>query len=154
MYSIYKLFKINSNDCYIGKTKNINKRMVLHKFYSKTSPYKLYEYMRANGGYENFDFEILETNITEEQGVNKERYYYDIYQPNLNNNVPGRSAYESKLQYRTKNRLQIINNVKEWQRENKVKYNEYQKLYQRKKKELNILRYNNVIEQSIPQIQI
>ena len=154
MYSIYKLFKINSNDCYIGKTKNINKRMVLHKFYSKTSPYKLYEYMRANGGYENFDFEILETNITEEQGVNKERYYYDIYQPNLNNNVPGRSPYESKLQYRTKNRLQIINNVKEWQRENKVKYNEYQKLYQRKKKELNILRYNNVIDQNIPQIQV
>ena len=154
MYTIYKLFKMNSNDCYIGKTKNINKRMILHKLYSKTSPYKFYEYMRANGGYENFNFEILETNITEEQGVNKERYYYDIYQPNLNNNVPGRSAYESKLQYRTKNRLQIINNVREWQRENKVKYNEYQKLYQRKKKELNILRYNNVIEQSIPQIQI
>ena len=154
MYSIYKLFKINSNDCYIGKTKNINKRMVLHKFYSKTSPYKLYEYMRANGGYENFDFEILETNITEEQGVNKERYYYDIYQPSLNSNVPNRSPYESKLQYRTKNRLQIINNVREWQRENKVKYNEYQKLYQRKRKELNILRYNNVIEQNIQQIQI
>ena len=137
-----------------GKTKNINKRMVLHKFYSKTSPYKLYDFMRANGGFNKFDFEILETNITEEQGVNKERYYYDIYQPNLNNNVPGRSAYESKLQYRTKNRLQIINNVKEWQRENKVKYNEYQKLYQRKRKELNILRYNNVIEQNIQQIQI
>jgi hypothetical protein len=48
--------------------------MVLHKFYSKTSPYKLYEYIRANGGYKDFDYEILETNITEEQGVNKERY--------------------------------------------------------------------------------
>ena len=154
MYSIYNLYKIDSNDCYIGKTKDINKRMALHKFYSKTSPYKLYEYMRLNGGFENFTYEILETNIPEEQGVNKERYYYDIYQPNLNNNVPGRSAYESKLQYRTKNRLQIINNVKEWQRENKVKYNAYQKEYQRKRKELNILRYNNVIEQNNQQIQI
>lgn len=154
MYSIYNLYKIDSNDCYIGKTKDIAKRMALHKFYSKTSPYKLYEFMRLNGGFENFTYEILETSIPQEQGVNKERYYYDIYQPNLNNNVPGRSAYESKLQYRTKNRLQIINNVKEWQRENKVKYNEYQKLYQRKRKELNILRYNNVIDQNIQQIQI
>ncbi len=50
--------------------------------------------MRANGGYKNFDFEILKTNITEEQGVNKERYYYDIYQPNLNNN-----GCRPKLQY-------------------------------------------------------
>ncbi len=37
--------------------------------------------MRANGGYEIFDFEIRETNITEEQGIAKERYYFDIYQP-------------------------------------------------------------------------
>ena len=154
MYSIYKLFKINSNDCYIGKTRDVPKRIVLHKFYSKSSPYKFYQFMRANGGFNNFDFEILETNIPEEQGVYKERYYFDIYQPSLNSNVPNRSPYESKLQYRTKNRLQIINNLKVWQRENKVKYNEYQKLYQRKRKELNILRYNNVIDQNIPQIQV
>lgn len=134
MYSIYNLYKIDSNDCYIGKTKNVPKRMILHKFYSKTSPYKLYEFMRANGGYENFTYEILETNIPEEQGNAKERYYYNLYQPNLNSNVPNRSPHESKLQYRTKNRLEIIQKVKNWQRENKVKYNEYQKEYQRKKK--------------------
>ncbi len=33
----------------------------------------------------------------------KERYYYDLYQPNLNNNVPGRTQEQSKLQYRTRN---------------------------------------------------
>ena len=47
--------------------------------------------MRANGGFENFTYEILETNIPEEQGVYKERYYFDIYQPNLNSNVPNRN---------------------------------------------------------------
>jgi group I intron endonuclease len=136
MFTIYKIFKINSNDCYIGKTRNISKRMALHKYYCKSSTYKLYEFMRANGGYENFDFEILETNIPEEQGIAKERYYYDIYQPSLNSNVPNRSPYESKLQYRTKNRLEIIQKVKIWQRDNKVKYNSYQKEYQRKKKHI------------------
>ena len=108
MYTIYNLYKKDSNDCYIGKTRDVPKRMVLHKFYSKTSPYKLYEFMRANGGYENFDYEILETDIPQDQGVAKERYYYDLYQPNLNNNVPGRTQEQSKLQYRTRNRLQIL----------------------------------------------
>ncbi len=65
MYSIYNLYKINSNDCEIGKTKNINKRMALHKYYSKSSQYKLYEFIRANGRFENFEFEILEDNIPE-----------------------------------------------------------------------------------------
>ena len=50
MYTIYNLYKKYSNGCYIGKTRDVPKRMVLHKFYSKTSPYKLYEIMRANGG--------------------------------------------------------------------------------------------------------
>ena len=56
MFTIYNLYKKNSNDCYIGKTRDVPKRMVLHTFYSKISPYKLYEFMRANGGYENFDY--------------------------------------------------------------------------------------------------
>ncbi len=136
MFTIYNLYKVDSNDCYIGKTRDINKRMALHKFYSKTSPYKLYEFMRANGGYEKFDFEILETDIPEEQGVAKENYYFNLYQPSLNSNVPGRSQYESKLQYRTKNRLQIIERVREWQRENRIKFNEYQKSYRLKKKHI------------------
>ena len=134
MFTIYKLFKINSNDCYIGKTRNISKRMALHKYYCKSSTYKLYEFMRANGGFNNFEFEILETNIPEEQGNAKERYYYNLYSPSLNSNVPNRSPQESKLNYRTKNRLEIIEKVRNWQRENRIKFNSYQKSYRLKKK--------------------
>ena len=89
--------------------------------------------MRANGGFNNFEFEILETNIPEEQGNAKERYYYNLYSPSLNSNVPNRSQQESKLYYRTKNRLEIIEKVRNWQRENKERFNEYQKLYRLKK---------------------
>ena len=148
MYSIYNLYKIDSNDCYIGKTRNIIKRMALHKYYSKSSTYKLYEFMRANGGFENFTYEILETNIPEEQGVYKERYYFDIYQPNLNSNVPNRSQQESKLYYRTKNRLQIIENVRQWQKDNRERFNKYQKEYKQNKKNLlSPLINNNVIQE-------
>ena len=147
MYTIYKLFKINSNDCYIGKTKDIYKRMVLHKFYSKTSPYKLYNFMRANGGFENFTYEILETNIAESEGVYKERYYFDMYQPNLNNNVPGQTQDQSKLQYRTKNRLEIIEKVRHWQQKNRERFNKYQREYKQNKKNNIISPINiNVIE--------
>ena len=147
MYSIYNLYKIDSNDCYIGKTRNIIKRMALHKSYSKSSTYKLYEFMRANGGFENFTYEILETNIPEEQGVYKERYYFDMYQPNLNSNVPNRSQQESKLYYRTKNRLQIIENVRQWQKDNRERFNKYQREYKQNKKNLlSPLINNNVIE--------
>ena len=147
MYSIYNLYKIDSNDCYIGKTRNIIKRMALHKYYSKSSTYKLYEFMRANGGFENFTYEILETNIPEEQGVYKERYYFDIYQPNLNSNVPNRSQQESKLYYRTKNRLQIIENVRQWQKDNRERFNKYQKEYKQNKKNLLSPLINNVIQE-------
>jgi len=137
MFTIYNLYKKDSNECYIGKTRDVPKRMALHKFYSKTSPYKLYNFMRTNGGYENFDYEILETDIPKEQGVAKENYYFNLYQPSLNSNTPGRSQHESKLQYRTKNRLQLIEKVREWQRENRIKFNAYQKNYQKKKREFN-----------------
>ena len=61
------------------------------------------------------------------------RYYYNFYSPSLNSNVPNRSQQESKLYYRTKNRLEIIEKVRQWQRDNKERFNEYQKLYRLKK---------------------
>ena len=154
MYTIYNLYKVDSNDCYIGKTRDINKRMALHKFYSKTSPYKLYKFMRLNGGFNNFDFEILETNIPETEGNAKERYYYNLYSPSLNSNVPNRSQQESKLQYRTKNRLHIIERVREWQRENRIKFDAYQKSYRLKKKEFNISHINNETLSIIQPLQV
>ena len=103
--------------------------------------------MRANGGFENFDYEILETNILENEGVYKERYYFDMYQPNLNNNVPGQTQDQSKLQYRTKNRLQIIENVRHWQQKNRERFNKYQREYKQNKKNNIISPINiNVIE--------
>ena len=134
MYTIYNLYKINSNDCYIGKTKNVKARMVLHKYYSKDSTYKLYKFMRANGGFNNFTYEILETNISEDEGVNKERYYYDLYQPSLNNNVPAQTQEQSQLNYRTNNKFKLLEKTKLWQANNKEKYMNYQKQYYQNKK--------------------
>ena len=136
MYSIYNLYKKDSNENYIGKTKDITKRMVLHKYYSKSSTYKLYDFMRANGGFNNFDYEILETNIPEDQGPLKERYYYDMYKPSLNSNIPAQSQEQSQLQYRTTNKVKLTKKTKLWQANNKEKYKLYQKEYYQNKKHL------------------
>ncbi len=71
--------------------------MALHKYYCKSSTYKFYIFIRANGGFENFQYEILETNIPKDEEIYKERYYYDIHQPNLNNNVPGTNTGPIKV---------------------------------------------------------
>ena len=73
-------------------------------------------------------------------------YYFDIYQPSLNSNVPNRSQQESKLYYRTKNRLQIIENVRQWQKDNRERFNKYQKEYKQNKKNLLSPLINNVIQ--------
>ena len=152
MYSIYNLYKINSNDCYIGKTKNVKARMVLHKYYSKSSTYKLYEFMRANGGFENFEYEILETDISEAQGPIKERYYYNLYKPSLNNNVPAQSQEQSQLQYRTNNKFKLLEKTKLWQANNKEKYMNYQKQYYQNKKLSQLS--NNETQTTIQPLQI
>ena len=152
MYTIYNLYKINSNDCYIGKTKNVKARMVLHKYYSKSSTYKLYEFMRANGGFENFEYEILETDISEEQGPLRERYYYNLYKPSLNNNVPAQTQEQSQLNYRTNNKFKLLEKTKLWQANNKEKYMNYQKQYYQNKK-MSLL-HSNETQTTIQQIQV
>ena len=150
MYSIYNLYKINSNDCYIGKTKNVKARMVLHKYYSKDSTYKLYKFMRANGGFSNFDYVILETNIAEDQGALMERHYFNLYQPNLNSNVPARTQDQSQLNYRTNNKVKLTNKTRLWQSNNKDKYKLYQKEYYQNKKLSHLS--NNETQEIIQQI--
>jgi hypothetical protein len=79
--------------------------------------------------------------------IHKWIHYFDMYEPNLNNNVPGQTQDQSKLQYRTKNRLEIIEKVRNWQRENKERFNKYQREYKQNKKNIIISPISiNVIE--------
>ena len=64
---IYRIYCKNPDikDCYIGSSKCIYFRMNSHKSvcYNKTIPEyneKKYEFIRNNGGWDNFDYEILE----------------------------------------------------------------------------------------------
>ena len=121
---IYKISckEESSNDFYIGHSTNFNLRVSLHKFYSKSYSNKLYEFIRAHGGWSNFTMTVIEKypcNSRAEAHL-KERHVIEELKPTLNENIPCRS-------------------YKELREKNKEQYNaymrEYMKKYYQKKKE-------------------
>jgi hypothetical protein len=103
---IYRIYckDINIKECYIGSSGNYEKRLKSHlqrllnendKEYNK----KIYKFIRDNGGFEKFDFEILETitSCNKELLHKKENEFMEKYEYNLNEiNAP---TYKSKKEY-------------------------------------------------------
>lgn len=90
---VYRIFCLDPNigDSYVGYTmKTMDVRMYYHKKTCENSGYKyhhkkLYRFIRENGGFQNFDFEILEKcNVTISEARSREQKFIDIYKPTLN----------------------------------------------------------------------
>ena len=107
------IYKIKSKDetlltCYIGSTVNLHIRKNRHKsncynVNNKEYNKKIYKYMRNNGGFNNFEFIILQDNIlfNERKELNKiEGKYIIECENNLNSQTAGRTNQESKKEYR------------------------------------------------------
>ena len=114
------IYKINCKeesivDFYIGHSTNFKLRTSLHKFYSKTNTNKLYEFIRANGGWDNFDIQVIENYpcISRGEAHKREREVIEELKPTLNGNLPLRS-------------------YKELREKNKDKYNTYMREYMKK----------------------
>ena len=109
-YIIYKLYSKECSDFYIGKTANITSRISNHRYNSNLNiNRKLYNVINQYGGFDNWDFDILEQgNI--DNASEREKYYCNLYKPTLNTNHPSRS-------------------LKEYRKDNKFKYNSYMNKY-------------------------
>jgi len=103
MSLIYKIYCKDSNikDCYIGSTNNLTNRKRSHKFRCNNPigegyNLKVYTFIRANGGYTNWEFEVLETfNTIDKQDLHKiERKYIESNNSTLNNDIPTRTKQE------------------------------------------------------------
>ena len=140
MYYIYKLKCVNSDDFYIGKTKNIKRRMYVHDSAVRFSEREMYKKIRENGGY---SYEIIDETEDNDEGKRLEKYYFETLKPNLNKNYPNRN---SKEYYRT-----FYNERKEYYNgyylENKDKLTPIRKDYYLKNQEYfkkkNLLNYYN-----------
>jgi hypothetical protein len=141
--SIFTFYKIVSKDdnikeIYIGKTTNFKNRVKNHRYYCynenrKEYNYKLYQFIRENGGINNFNFIQIETNEYNDKNSSlKERYYIEELNATLNSYVPSRTQKEWY-----EDNIKIINEYqKEFRENNREKKNKNQKKYFDKNREI------------------
>ena len=89
-YVVYTI-KCNSQDVqslYVGSSRNIKKRLSLHKYHAnrETNTIKLYSAIREHGGFDNWIFEVVESGRCETKSKikSRERFYFDKLKPDLN----------------------------------------------------------------------
>ena len=111
-YSKTKNYKICCKDSsvadfYIGHTTDLVKRRYLHK--SKCSNpnikeynYYIYEFIRSNGGWNNWDIRVVEecNCKNHNEALQRERYWFEKIKPTLNKQVPSRTDKEYQQEYR------------------------------------------------------
>ena len=121
---IIKSKDLSLHDIYIGSCKDMKSRRRCHKSRccnekSKYYNLKLYQFIRANGGFNNFVMEEIE-NCNTERLYQVEQHYIDTFNPSLNE----RRAYiteeqrkehkkESDKKYYGKNKDKINKKIKE-----------------------------------------
>lgn len=138
---IYKIVcnNLNVKDCYVGHTTDFIRRKYKHKENCNNPNnlkynFKIYEIIRENGGWENWNMIEIEKYICEDENEARmrERYWYEILQPKLNSFVPIKTDSENK-QYHKNYRDTHKENNKEYQKnyqlENKEKIKQQRKEY-------------------------
>lgn len=119
-YIIYKIFCKDENikDCYIGSTTNLNRRWIEHKSVCnnkkvKEYNYKLYKFIRENGGINNFNIvEIEKIKCNKKNSFIKERYWVEELKSNLNSEIPSRTKKEYDKIYYENNKEKFFEKVK------------------------------------------
>ncbi len=158
-YSKSIVYKLGCKDTtvlefYIGSSYDEKMRKKSHKTdcnneNSDNYNFKVYEFMRANGGYENWKFEVIEKYPCENkiQLKIRERYYYDLLKPLLNIRRPFVSEEERKEQQAIRQSKHYQDN-KEYYAKNDAKYREEHKEQIAKYREDNkdIINHKNVCE--------
>jgi hypothetical protein len=103
IYRISHKLDYDNDNVYIGSTTDLHKRKLKHKTScisekNKKFHYKLYQYVRENGGFDNFRFTILRVcnDVDKMERFKLEQSFIDVYEPTLNI----RSASQTQKEYR------------------------------------------------------
>tara|TARA_R110002153_G_C13055864_1_gene471527 strand:- start:60 stop:551 length:492 start_codon:yes stop_codon:yes gene_type:complete len=139
--------------CYIGSTTNLKRRMIQHKYNcnninSNEYNINIYKFIRQNKGYDNFYFEILqdeiEFNHRKELEIIERFHIEDIgFNLTLNVIIPSRTKKEYKKteknknlnkKYYEKNKNKIKETTKQYRLNNKDKLKQYKKQWYINKK--------------------
>ena len=140
-------------DSYIGSTTNFKRRMNQHRdsvdnYKSRKHKYKLYQFIRAHGGWQNWIMKpiIHYSCLDKMEAAEHERFYYDSLKPTLNDQIPLRTRKEwieanrpkiNKLanNYYHNNKDKCLESQKKWTSKNKEKIKIIKKTYYEKNKD-------------------
>jgi hypothetical protein len=154
--SIYKLCckDLNITELYVGSTTDMRRRKNQHKTTcnnetSKFYNFKVNQFIRNNGGWDNWDMiEVEKYNAIDGNDAKKrERYYIETLKATLNVIIPTRTYKEwceenkeiinkKQKEYNEKNKESIREQRKEYHKNNKEKLLEYKKEYRKENKEI------------------
>ena len=137
---VYKICcnDINIKDCYVGSTCNFTRRKFAHKsdcdnVNTKNYNFNVYQFIRANGGWYNWDMVQIEAYEAKDKRDlhTRERFYFEQLGATLNKCVPN----QTKKEYRegNKDKIKVFN--KAYREANKDKIKEYDKLYRKSNKD-------------------
>jgi len=155
----YYIYKIACKDqsiteVYVGSTKNLKNRIIAHKSAcnnnNKKYNYKLYNFIRDNGSWENWEFIIIETiccNNKKEALLNEKKWIIEL-NATLNKKLPTRTDAE----YYEDNKEQIKAHVRLYKEENMNIINDRNKKYRETHKEQIKERNNKYRENNKEQI--
>jgi hypothetical protein len=138
---IYKLCckDLNITDVYVGHTTDFRRRKNSHKTNcnkekSRDYDFKVYQFIRDNGSWDNWDmieierFEAIDGNDAKK----RERYWIETLKANLNNKLPSRT----KKEYYKDNKETLVEKHKEYYENNKETLAEKHKEYYENNKEI------------------
>ena len=152
-YTFYRLFNLNFEECYVGSTTNYKKRIQYHKSdcnnpNSNHHNRKVYKFIRENGGFKNWQFEIIEEQIlNHKDALEIESDYILLYSATLNSQVPSRTEKEWDLynkehvkqyknQYYLDNKKKIREQYKQYYLDNKKKISEQKRQWRLNNKDI------------------
>ena len=146
---IIKSKDLSLHDCYIGSCKNMRNRMVGHKYScnnenSKHYNINVYQFIRANGGWDNFEMVQIASvwNKATKSLVEIEQDYIDYYKSNLNmlrayltDEQKKEEQKERHIKYSENNRDMLLKYYREYYYSNRENLLEKCKKYQDKNKD-------------------
>lgn len=156
-YSNCIIYKLCCNDhnikeIYIGSTTNFRARKSKHKsdcnnINSRAYNFYLYEFIRMNGGFDNWSMIMIETlQCKDSNDLHKrERYHLENLKASLNNNIPSRSKPEyCKIRY-SENKETHLQYMKQYRIQNKERESTRQKIYYKNNRDRIIEKQKNKI---------
>jgi hypothetical protein len=127
---IYKICcnDVNITDCYVGSTCSFRARKCAHKgsctkITNKKYNYNVYQFIRANGGWDNWTMVQIEQYKAKDKRDlhSRERFHMEQLNSTLNKQVPTQTVAESNKKYKENNKDKISLQKKEYYEKNKDK---------------------------------